>query len=68
MNIDLKLKFSQYPSIHTNYIISHPPLYNIIIIVDTVLRQKRIRRPQKLVRNDTVPSSVKGTVLAGTEL
>ena len=39
---NLKLKFSQYSSIHTNCIIPHSPLYNIIIIFETVLRQKRI--------------------------
>ena len=39
----LKLKFIKYPAIHTNYINLHPiaPLYNIIIIFDTVLGQKR---------------------------
>ena len=38
----LKLKFRKYPAIHTNYITSHSTtLYNIIIIFDTVLRQKR---------------------------
>ena len=43
----LKLNFSQYPSIHTNYIISHCTLYDIIIIIDTVLRQKRICKREK---------------------
>ena len=41
-NTLLKLKCGQYPAIHTNYITLYPkaPLYNVIIIVDTVLRQK----------------------------
>ncbi len=44
---DLKLTFSKYPSINTNYIISTAPLYNIIIIFDTVLRQKRNFKNEK---------------------
>ena len=43
----LMLKFSQYPSIHTNYITPTAPLYNIIIIFDTVLRQKRICKRER---------------------
>ena len=38
----LKLTFRKYPSIHTNYIISHSTIfYNIIIIFDTTVTQKR---------------------------
>ena len=38
----LKLKFRKYPSIHTNYIISHSTILQyIIIIFDTVVTQKR---------------------------
>ena len=39
-----KVKLSQYPAIHTNYMLYHcTTLYNIIIIFDTVdtVRQKR---------------------------
>ena len=44
----LKLKFSQYSSIHPDYIL-YPtaPRYNIIIIFDTVLRQKRICKRER---------------------
>ena len=39
---NLKLKFMKYPAIYTNYIIYHcTTLPYIIIIFDTVLRQKR---------------------------
>ena len=45
---DLKLKFSKYPSIHTNYIISHCTTFTIIIIIfDTVLRQKRMSKRER---------------------
>ena len=42
---DLKLKFSQYPAIHTNYLISH--WTNMFIIFDTVLRQKQICKRER---------------------
>ena len=41
LRVYLKLKFKKYPSIHTNYIISHSTIYNIIIIFDTIVTQKR---------------------------
>ncbi len=37
----LKLTFRKYTEIHTNYIISPAPLYNINIMYDTILRQKQ---------------------------
>ena len=41
-------KITQYPVIHTNYIVyPKAPLYNIIIIVYTVLRQKRNIKHEK---------------------
>ena len=48
----LKLKFSQYSSIHTNSIIPHCATLqynhnNIIIIIDTVLRQQRICKRER---------------------
>ena len=45
--IMLKLNFQKYPAIHTNYITPKAPLYNIIIIVDTVFRQKRNFKHEK---------------------
>ena len=43
----LKLNFGKYPAMHTNYIHPKAPLYNIIIIVHTVLRRKRIFKYEK---------------------
>ena len=43
----LKLNFRKYPAMHTNYITPKAPLYNIIIIVDTVFRQKRNFKHEK---------------------
>ena len=41
----LKQKCVQYPAIHTNY--TYIPLYNVIIVVDAVLRQKRNFKHEK---------------------
>ena len=51
VNASFKLTFRHYPEIHTNYIISHYTItfYNIIIIVDTVLRQKGNLEHEKLL-------------------
>ena len=45
--IMLKLNFRKYPAIQTNCITPKAPLYNIIIIVDTVFRQKRNFKHEK---------------------
>ena len=45
--IMLKLNFRKYTVIHTNYITPKSPLYNIIIIVDTVFRQRRNVKHEK---------------------
>ena len=42
----LKLKFSQYSSIHTNYIIPHCTTLHIIIIFDTVLGRNEFANPK----------------------
>ena len=47
----LKLKFRQYPAIHSAqqlHYIPLPPLYNIIIIFETVLRQKKNLKHKRL--------------------
>ena len=45
-NVALKLTFRKYPAIHTNYIISHCTT-NIIIIYDTIFRQKQHFKHEK---------------------
>ena len=48
----LKLTFRKYPAIHTNT----APLYNIIIIYDTILRQKRKNLTRKIMNATVLPS------------
>ena len=37
----LKITFTKYPAIHTKTLYPTLPIYNIIIIFDTLLRRKR---------------------------
>ena len=48
LKTNFKLKFMQYPAIHTPIKVDQTtPLYNIIIIYDTILRQKRHFKHEK---------------------